>query len=207
MFYVFAGRNLCGILFRNSKIKNICEFRAQGNFESVAEFNFAVEQYYKVFCAKKVTFQIAFSNLLKYYHSERKKDLISRNLISQLMSKIAKLNSSKISSFKVHGNEIDVFFWPFPSETVNFLETFRAWDFQIFRFFLQNAVMHYMHYIKQAASEKTGTAWEVNTQYQVYILLFHSSFQVHLTSLVYAVQVQKTLGIRIVWIVRMTGKQ
>ena len=59
------GRNFRGIYFRYSGEKFASfrgiEFRDQGNFESFAEFNIAVEQYityiYISFLCKKVNFQ------------------------------------------------------------------------------------------------------------------------------------------------------
>ena len=75
-------------------------FAIQKNLRISQEFNFAVEQYIIQF------FSITFRDILKQDHSERKNNLnfakfdfvvkrfrnISRNLISQLIPKTAKLN-------------------------------------------------------------------------------------------------------------------
>ena len=62
--------------------------------------NFTVVQYItKFFCAKKSNFSITFSDILKYNHSERKKidsENFSRNLISRLLPKTAKISSIKV---------------------------------------------------------------------------------------------------------------
>ena len=65
------------------------------------EFNFAVEQYITKLYVQKGNFSIAFSDILKYNLSERKKILISRLISKTVKFNSAKINSAKISSLKV----------------------------------------------------------------------------------------------------------
>ena len=52
----------------------------RGNFESFAEFNLAVEQlHYKIIFKQKSNFSIAFRDILKYNHSDRKKKFAEFN--------------------------------------------------------------------------------------------------------------------------------